>query len=80
MNTQTILHWTNFTVPELKEVLKHCQALEQLGIAQDEQMLASIQRDISLREEKTPAQKTKIHAAKKIKTSAAHQYLLAPAV
>ena len=45
-------HWNNFTVPELKEILGHCNALERLGIAQDEEMTASIERDISLREQK----------------------------
>ena len=47
---QPIPHWNNFTVPKLKEILLHCRALERLGIAQDEQMMASIQRDITLRE------------------------------
>lgn len=47
-----ISHWNNFTLPELKEILEHCVALEWLGIAQDEQMMASIARDITLREKK----------------------------
>ncbi len=45
-------HWNNFTVPELKDILKHCKALERLGIVQDEEMMVSIQRDIILREKK----------------------------
>jgi hypothetical protein len=45
-------HWNNFTVPELKEILEHCKALERLGIAQDEEMMVSIERDITLRETK----------------------------
>ena len=47
-----IPHWNNFTVPELKDILKHCIALERLGIAQDEEMMVSIKRDIALREKK----------------------------
>jgi hypothetical protein len=47
-----ISHWNNFTLPELKEILEHCVALERLGIAQDEKMMASIERDITLREKK----------------------------
>jgi hypothetical protein len=47
-----IPHWNNFTVPELREILKHCTALERLGIAQDEGMMVSIERDIALREKK----------------------------
>ena len=45
-----ISHWGNFTVPTLKEILEHCVALDRLGIAQDEEMMRSIERDISLRE------------------------------
>ncbi len=52
---KTISHWNNFTVPELKEILEHCEALERLGIAQDEKMMASIERDIALREKKLSA-------------------------
>ncbi len=47
---QPIPHWNNFTVPELKEILEHCKALDRLGIAQDEEMIASIKRDITMRE------------------------------
>ncbi len=45
-------HWNNFTVPELKDILEHYCALERLGIAQDEEMMVSIERDITLREKK----------------------------
>jgi hypothetical protein len=43
-------HWNNFSVPELKDILEHCVALEKLGIAQDDEMMVSIERDIVLRE------------------------------
>jgi hypothetical protein len=49
-------HWNNFTVPELKEILEHCKALERLGIAQDEEMMISISRDIALREKRISEQ------------------------
>jgi hypothetical protein len=49
---EPIPHWNNFTVPELKEILEHCTALERLGIAQDEEMMVSIERDIALRDKK----------------------------
>jgi hypothetical protein len=49
---EPIPHWNNFTVPELKEILGHCVALERLGIAQDEKMMVSIERDIDLREKR----------------------------
>ena len=49
---EPISHWNNFTVPELKNILKHCEALEKLGIAQDEEMVISIKRDIILREKR----------------------------
>ena len=42
-------HWINFTIPQLEEVLQHCAALEKLGIAQDSEMIASIERDVALR-------------------------------
>ena len=45
-------HWNNFSVQELKDILGHCVALERLGIAQDEEMMTSIERDIVLRDEK----------------------------
>lgn len=47
---QPLSHWNNFTVPELKEILVHCKALENLGIAQDKEMMVSIERDITIRE------------------------------
>ena len=46
---EPITHWNNFTVPQLKDILKHCAALEKLGIAQDEEMIVSIERDLNLR-------------------------------
>ena len=49
---QPIPHWNNFTVLELKEILEHCRALERLGIAQDQEMIISIERDITIREKK----------------------------
>lgn len=45
-----LTHWNNFTLPELKEIIWHCEDLERLGIAQDAEMIKSIQRDIALRE------------------------------
>jgi hypothetical protein len=41
--------WNNFTVPELKEILGHCEALERLGITQDAELIKSVKRDIKLR-------------------------------
>ncbi len=52
---EPIPHWNNFTIPELKEILKHSRALERLGIAQDEEMIFSLERDITLREKKLSA-------------------------
>jgi len=49
---EPLSHWNNFTLPELKEIFEHCAALERLGIAQDEKMMASIERDIALRQKK----------------------------
>ena len=48
-------HWGNFTIPELKEILEHCVALERLGIAQDKEIMRDIERDITLREEEKRA-------------------------
>ncbi len=48
-------HWNNFTVQELRDIVEHCRALEKLGIAQDEEMLVSIERDITLREKELSA-------------------------
>lgn len=53
--SEPISHWNNFTVPELKKIMEHSRALERLGIAQDEEMMISIKRDIMLREKKTRA-------------------------
>ena len=55
---EPIPHWNNFNVVELKEILEHCEALERLGIAQDEEMMNSIKRDITIRENK----KSMLHA------------------
>ena len=55
---EPIPHWNNFTVPELKDILEHCSALERLGITQDEEMMISIKRDISLRKKKLGELKT----------------------
>jgi hypothetical protein len=55
---EPIPHWNNFTVPELKDILEHCMALERLGIAQDEEMMVSIERDIDLREKKMSRHQT----------------------
>ncbi|HUK84568.1 MAG TPA: hypothetical protein VLU95_01760, partial [Candidatus Acidoferrum sp.] len=41
------------SVSELKEILEHCRALERLGIAQDEEMMISIERDVALRNKET---------------------------
>jgi hypothetical protein len=46
-------HWGNFTIPELKEILEHCVALERLGITEDKEMMRDIERDITLREERS---------------------------
>jgi hypothetical protein len=46
---EPLSHWNNFTIPELREILEHCVALEKLGIAQDDEMMVSIERDIALR-------------------------------
>jgi len=61
---EPISHWNNFTISELKDILKHCAALESLGIAQDQEMVASIERDIALRE------KNQIPAARSLRKTA----------
>jgi len=53
---EPIPHWNNFTIPDLKAILKHCEALERLGIAQDGEMMNSVKRDITLRERKMSLQ------------------------
>ena len=75
---EPLTHWGNFTVPELKKILEHCVALETLGIGQDEEMMHDIERDITLRENKSRNYK---FPAKIIKKPTQHskqepQYLL----
>jgi len=74
-----ISHWTNFTVPELKQILEHCVALERLGIAQDEKMMSSIERDIALRENKVKKQSLYYKSENKEETSR-QDYLIVPNV
>ena len=50
---EPLTHWNNFTLPELKQILEHCVALEALGIAQDEEMILDIERDITLRDKRS---------------------------
>jgi hypothetical protein len=64
---EPIPHWNNFTVPELKDILGHCVALERLGIAQDNEMMVSIERDIALREKEASGRYTH-HISKPAKT------------
>ena len=64
---EPLTHWDNFTIPELKEILEHCTALERLGIAQDEEMMRDIERDITLREKR---KKGYVHQAKIIRKPA----------
>jgi hypothetical protein len=45
---ESTARWNNFTLSELKKILSHCAALERIGIAQDQEMMVSIQRDIEL--------------------------------
>jgi hypothetical protein len=72
---QPIPHWNNFTVPELKEILQHCRALERLGIAQDEEMMASIERDITLQQKKTNTRLAPFEAKlTKIKQTEKHNF------
>jgi hypothetical protein len=59
-------HWNNFTICELKQILEHCVALETLGIAQDEEMMRDIERDLTLREKKS---KRLTHSAKILRKS-----------
>ena len=74
-----ISHWNNFTLPELMEILEHCTALERLGIAQDEKMMASISRDISLREKKVKRRQKGLNSAHTPQTST-EDYLIVPNV
>jgi hypothetical protein len=48
-----IIYWNNFTVSELKDILRHITALEELGIAQNEETVASIKNDLAIREKQT---------------------------
>lgn len=47
---EPLSHWNNFTILELKEILEHCVALEKLGIAQNNEMMVSIERDLAMRD------------------------------
>jgi len=51
-------HWTNFTLQELKAILAHYDAIEQLGIEPDAELITSIKRDIDLREKKETTKQT----------------------
>ena len=51
-------HWTNFTLKELKAILAHYDAIEQLGIEPDTELITSIKRDIALREKKVTTKQT----------------------
>jgi hypothetical protein len=74
---EPIPHWNNFSVPELKDILEHCGALERLGIVQDEEMMTSIERDITLREKKLRAPRYVSFETKPTKTKQQPQdYLL----
>ena len=70
-----IPHWNNFSVPELKEILEHCRALERLGIAQDEEMIRSVERDITIREKKTISLHVPLEPKQAIKQQSAKQNL-----
>ena len=64
---QPIPHWNNFSVLELKQIVIHLRALEKLGIAQDEEMMISIERDITMREKiNTKPSKSKLAKTKQI--------------
>ena len=64
---QPIPHWNNFSVLELKQIMIHLRALEKLGIAQDEEMMISIERDITMREKiNTKPSKSKLAKTKQI--------------
>lgn len=76
---EPISHWNNFTLPELKEILGHCVALDRLGIAQDEKMMASITRDITLRETKGKRHQKDL-TSKPTTQTPTENYLLVPNV
>jgi CTP synthase (UTP-ammonia lyase) len=73
--SEPIPHWNNFSVPELKEILEHCRALERLGIAQDEEMIRSIERDVTIREKKTISLHLPLESKHVIKQQTAKQNL-----
>ena len=77
---EPITHWSNFSVSELKEILKHCRALENLGIAQDEEFIADIERDIRMREQKIVSGPKKVFSPDRLiattKTRNQKKYLL----
>jgi len=72
---EPIPHWNNFSVPELKQILQHCRALERLGIAQDEEMIRDIERDVTLREKKAIALHVPLEPKHVIKQQIAKQNL-----
>jgi hypothetical protein len=72
-------HWNNFTLPELKEIFEHCVALERLGIAQDEKLMASIERDVTLREKKAKRRQEGLRS-KPTTQRPTEDYLLVPSV
>jgi len=63
---EPLTHWNNFTLPELKQILEHCVALEALGIAQDEEMMLDIERDITLREKRSEGDAYKAEVMRKL--------------
>jgi hypothetical protein len=75
----SVPHWNNFTVPELGEILEHCVALERLGIAQDEKMMASIERDIALRDKKVKKRRESYRSENKEQVPP-QDYLIVPNV
>lgn len=46
-----IWDFTNYDKEDLDSILKHCEALEELGIQQDEDMMIELRAEISKREE-----------------------------
>jgi hypothetical protein len=64
---ESLTQWDNFAIPELKEILEHCEALESIGIAQDEEIVHEIERDITLREQR---KKGYLHQAKIVRKPA----------
>ena len=66
---EPLLHWNNFTIQELNQILEHCVALETLENAQDQEMMRDIKRDLTLREKKN---KRLTHSAKIFRKSTGH--------